>query len=66
MVSDLKTLAHMYCKIAAHFFIVVNVANIAWLAGFFGIGATIRIGQDMLCVPYAGFKKYIFTRSWKI
>ena len=22
---------------------------------FFGIGATIRIGQEMLCLPYAGF-----------
>ena len=30
-------------------------ANFALLAGFFGIGATIRINQEMLCVPYAGF-----------
>ena len=22
---------------------------------FFGIGATIRIGPEMLCLPYAGF-----------
>ena len=22
-----------------------------------GIGATIRIGREMLCLPYAGFKK---------
>ena len=25
------------------------------LAGFFGIGATIRIGREILCLPYAGF-----------
>ena len=30
-------------------------ANFALLAGFFGIGATIRIGQEMLCLQYAGF-----------
>ena len=24
-----------------------------------GIGATIRIGREMLCLPYAGFLKYI-------
>ena len=30
-------------------------ANFALLAGFFGIGATIRIGGEMLCFPYAGF-----------
>ena len=30
--------------------------NFALLAGFFfGIGATIRIGWEMLCLPYAGF-----------
>ena len=23
----------------------------------YGIGATIRIGREMLCLPYAGFKK---------
>ena len=30
-------------------------ANFALLAGFFGIGATIRIGREILCLPYAGF-----------
>ena len=24
---------------------------------YYGIGATIRIGREMLCLPYAGFKK---------
>ena len=27
---------------------------------FFGIRATIRIGQETLCFPYAGFYKYIY------
>ena len=31
--------------------------NFASLAGFFGIGATIRIGREMHCLPYAGFLK---------
>ena len=25
---------------------------------YYGIGATIRIGRDMLCLPYAGFLRY--------
>ena len=29
--------------------------NFALLAGFFGIGANIRIGRKMSCLPYAGF-----------
>ena len=33
----------------------------------YGIGATIRIGREMLCLPYAGFlynftKEYIYMR----
>ena len=30
-----------------------------WILGppYSGIGATIRIGRKMLCLPYAGFKK---------
>ena len=43
MVSDMKTFAYKGCEIAAHkkkFFL----ANLAFLVGFFGIGATIRIG----------------------
>ena len=34
---------------------VCFLANFALLAGFFCIGATIRIGRQMLCLPYAGF-----------
>ena len=29
--------------------------NFAFLAGFFGIGGTFRIGWEMLCLPYAEF-----------
>ena len=29
--------------------------NLVLLAGFFGIGATTRIGEEMLCLPYEGF-----------
>ena len=51
MVSDLKTFAHKECKIAAtnltsSFFFT----NFALLAGFFDIGATIRIGREILCL----------------
>ena len=66
MVSDLKTFAYKGCKIAAQkksFF----SANFALLAGFFGIGATIRIGREMLRLPYAGFlfpwSRHITTRQ---
>ena len=34
------------------------MANFALLAGFFCIGATIRIVREMLCLPYAGFLYY--------
>ena len=55
MVSDLKTFAHKGCKIAApkkpgfcgEFCLTSRI--------FVGIGATIRIGREMLCLPYAGF-----------
>ena len=30
------------------------MANFALLAGFFGSGATIRIGREILCLAYAG------------
>ena len=62
MVSDLKTFAYKGCKIAAQKK-VSFLANFALLAGFFGIGATIRIGREMLCRPYAGF---FFTESPRI
>ena len=30
---------------------------------YFGIGATIRIGREMLCLPYAGFFSFtLFCR----
>ena len=29
-------------------------------SGFFGISATIRIGREMPCIPYAGFVTYLF------
>ena len=54
MVSDLNTFAHEGCKIAAQKKISFS-ANFALLAGFFGIGATIRTGREMFCLPYAGF-----------
>ena len=31
----------------------------------YGIGATIRIGREMLCLPYAGFLKYILHTKEK-
>ena len=30
----------------------------------YGIGASIRIGREMLCLPYVGFKKKYFS-SWQ-
>ena len=62
MVSDLKTFAHKGCKIAVQKKLVF-AANFALLAGFFGIlgppycgiGTTIRIGREMLCLPHAVF-----------
>ena len=54
MVSHLKTFAHKGCKIATQKKISF-LANFALLAGFFGIGATIRIDREILCLPYVGF-----------
>ena len=55
MVSDLKTFAHTGCKIAAQFFSSSFLANFALLAGFsICIVGTIRIGREILCLPYAG------------
>ena len=51
-----KTLAYKGCKITVEKKLVFS-ANFALVAGFFGIGAIIRIGQKMLCLPYAGFLK---------
>ena len=54
VVSHCKTFGHKGCKIASQ---RKNsfLANFALLARFFGIGATIRIGREMLCLPYAGY-----------
>ena len=41
-----------------------KMVNFALLAGFFCIGATIRIGREMLCLPYAGFS-LIFRQPQK-
>ena len=60
MVSDCKTFAHKGCKIAAQK-ITFFSANFALIAGFFGIGATIRIDQEMLCFPHAEFLSYLFN-----
>ena len=35
----------------------------AYYQDFFGIGATIRIGGEMLCLPYAGFFEDISTKD---
>ena len=40
------------------------LANFALLAGFFVIGATIRIGREMIYFPYAGFCKKNMKFSW--
>ena len=47
---------------------VCFLANFALLAGFFCIVAAIRIGQEMLCLSYAGFLKkesISFFRDYK-
>ena len=58
MVSDYKTFSQKGCKIAAQKKISFS-ANFALLAGFFG--ATIRIGREMLCLPYTGFFSYNYV-----
>ena len=52
MFLDLKTFSHKGCKIATHFF---------FFSANFGIGATIRIGREVLFLPYAGFFVDIFV-----
>ena len=50
----MKTFAFKGCKIAAQKkFFVWRI--MPYKQDFFGIGATIRIGRDMLCLLYAGF-----------
>ena len=67
MVSDFKNFTYKGCKIAAPIK-VCFLAIFASQAGFFGIGATLRIGQKMLCLPYAGLyfltaKKFV-NKNW--
>ena len=49
----MKTFAYKGFKIVAQQKKVCFSTNFALLAGFFGIGATIRISREMLCLPYA-------------
>ena len=60
------------CKIAAHFYHSLFSVNLGLIIfnhycqssqDFYGIGATIRIGRQMLCVPYAGFYLPLHTRD---
>ena len=57
VVSDLNTFAHKGCIIAVQKKKFFFSPNFALLPGFVCIGATLRIGQEMLCLQYAGFKK---------
>ena len=57
MVSDLKTFAQ---KGRAKNKKKQKSVNFVLLAEFFCLGASIRIGQEMLCLLYAGFKKTIY------
>ena len=54
MVSDLKAFAYSQLPIAAQKKLFLS-ASFALLAGFLGINATIRIGWEILGLPYAGF-----------
>ena len=58
MVSDLKKLAYKGCKIARqNCFVFQRI--LSYYTNFFGIGATIRIGKEKLCLPCAGL--FFFT-----
>ena len=56
MVSDLNIFVWKLSKIAAQkkFVFYAGFLGILGLP-YCGIGATIRIGREMLCLPYAGF-----------
>ena len=49
-------------------FSIVQKIQILGIHGppYCGIGATIRIGQEMLCVPYAGFFSSFFPPFTKV
>ena len=55
MVSDLNTFAHKGVK-SQHKIKVRFLPNFVVLEDFFfGISATLRIGREMLCLPYGVF-----------
>ena len=54
VVSDCETFAHKGCKIGVQKKLVFRRILPYW-QDFFGIGTTIRIGPDMLCLLCAGF-----------
>ena len=54
MVSDLKTSAYKGCKITAQKNVIFGEFCLTSRI-FVGIGATIRIGREMLCLPYVEF-----------
>ena len=54
-----KTFAYKGCKISAHNYFFFLLILPKYQKFFFYIGATIRIGQDMLYLPYAGFFFYL-------
>ena len=55
MVSDLKTFTNKGCHIAAKKMVIGEFCLTE--QDFFGISATINIGREILCLPYAGFFK---------
>ena len=61
----MKTFGYKGCQIVTQicksFF-----GKFALPAGFFAIGATIRIGRGMLCLPYAGFFSLTFNPITKV
>ena len=64
----MKTFAHKGCKIAAQ---KKNLQILPCYQDFCGIGATIRIGREILCLPYAGFffspecDEYLFLTEYE-
>ena len=53
VVLDCKSFSHKGCKIAPQKKFFSSSADLA--LDLFGIGATIRVGREMLCLPYARF-----------
>ena len=59
MVSDFKTFAQKGCKIAAQEKVSFFWQILPYYQDFFSIRATICIGQEIQCLPYAGFELII-------